>query len=99
MSYETRQEGSTWIIDLPFRIDFGQHNEFCQAYEAAPDTITAFVIDLGKTQRINSDALGMFLHFRAYADENNTSVTLINTNAEVAKVLRLATFDKLFDIR
>ena len=85
-------------IRISGRFDFSMHKEFRNSYQNE-DAGTAFVVNLGDTEYMDSSALGMLLLLKKYADSNGGRVTLTSPQENVSKVLEIANFDKVFDIK
>ena len=81
---------------MPERFDFNLHREFREAYEGNPDSRN-FIIDFEKTEYLDSSALGMLLLLKEHAGDSG-KVEIVNSKADVLNVLKIANFDKLFEI-
>ncbi|CAK0754327.1 HptB-dependent secretion and biofilm anti anti-sigma factor [Gammaproteobacteria bacterium] len=78
---------------------FGLHAAFRAAYkDENPNQIAGFIfiIDLSRTTRIDSSALGMLLLLREEHGGRNDNIRLVSANKDVAKVLKMASFDRIF---
>lgn len=93
---ELSTDGSKLTIAINGRFDFGLHQAFRDAYERFKDT--PVVIDLKDTTYIDSSALGMLLLLRDHAGGDESDIRLVNSSADVRKILAISNFDKLFDI-
>jgi len=89
-------DGSEITISLPEKFDFQLHKEFRQAYEKA--SVKSLVLDMNKTQYMDSSALGMLLQLKEYAEKNNSKISIENTNNNILQIMQIAHFDKLFTI-
>ena len=78
------------------RFDFQVHDDFRNAYNTVNPSGTTFTVDLSKTEYMDSSALGMLLLLKEYA--GNHSVDIVNSQSDVLNVLKIANFDKLFNI-
>jgi len=85
------------VISIDGRFDFSCHQEFIEFYRAFPQGEKKYVVDLSRTEYMDSSAMGMLLQLREYANRA-TGVSLINGNESVKDILRIANFDKLFNI-
>ena len=92
-------QGNTRTLRIDGKFDFKLHRSFREMYEAAPPEISNFVIDMSKTQYMDSSALGMLLLLREHVGGNRERVRIVNCNSEIRKILEIANFDKLFEIR
>lgn len=80
------------------RFDFSCHHSFVQEYKNYPKGEKSFILDLGATEYMDSSAMGMLLQLREHAVKQDGNVTLINANQAVREILKIANFDKLFNI-
>jgi len=98
MSISSSQSGSTVIISISDRFDFSCHKEFREVYTATDGISSNYVVDLSKTDYIDSSALGMLLLLREYSRSSNGDVTLRGASADVKEILLVSNFDKLFTL-
>lgn len=89
--------GKSVTFCIPEKFNFQFHAEFRNLYETEKES-KMLVLDMNKTQYMDSSALGMMLQVKEFADSNKSSVTLKNVSNNVLKILRIANFDKLFVI-
>ncbi len=89
--------GQVVTIKLSGRFDFSTHQAFVQSYKSYPSGEKKFVVDLKDVEYLDSSALGMLLQLRDYAVDTS-SVSLVDGNDAVCEILRIANFDKLFDL-
>ncbi len=82
---------------LPEKFNFQIHTEFRELYETERESKT-LILDMHKTQYMDSSALGMMLQLKEFADSNKSSVRVKNASSNVLQILRIAHFDKLFVI-
>jgi len=85
------------VISIDGRFDFSCHQEFIESYRAFPQGEKKYAVDLSRTEYMDSSAMGMLLQLREYANRA-AGVSLINGNESVIDILRIANFDKLFNI-
>ena len=85
-------------IGVSGRFDFELHQEFSQAYRQYPKGDKTYLVDLSGADYIDSSALGMLLQLRDHSDKSAGGVVLANGNHGVREILRMANFDKLFEI-
>jgi HptB-dependent secretion and biofilm anti anti-sigma factor len=90
------QDGNEITISLPEKFDFQLHKEFRQAYEEAD--AKSLVLDMNKTQYMDSSALGMLLQLKEYSDNNNSKICIKNASNNIMQIMQIAHFDKLFTI-
>ncbi len=89
-------DGNEITISLPEKFDFQLHKEFRQAYEEA--SAKSLVLDMNKTQYMDSSALGMLLQLKEYTDKNNGKISIKNASKNVMQIIQIAHFDKLFTV-
>ena len=89
-------DGKEVIISLPEKFDFQLHKEFREAY--SENKAKSLVLDMNKTQFMDSSALGMLLQLKEYAEKTNTKINISNANENVLQILSIAHFDKLFKV-
>ena len=90
-------DGGTVTIAVRGRFDFATHQDFLQVYKQHPKGEKRFVVDLKQAEYMDSSAMGMLLQLRDYSDKGG-AVSLVNGNDGIREILRIANFDKLFDI-
>ena len=95
---EVSLDGKTLTIAIKGRFDFGSHQAFRDAYERFYKVPQVYIVDLKETTYMDSSALGMLLLLRDHAGGDDAEVRVINSSADVRKILAISNFDKLFDI-
>lgn len=91
-------DGSQLTISIEGRFDFSAHQDFRRCYEALQARPRSYRVDLGGTTYLDSSALGMLLLLRDHAGGDAASVTIVNCNPDVKKILKLSNFEQLFSI-
>ncbi len=91
-------DGAQVTIHVSGRFDFATHQEFAKAYKQYPKGEKHFLVDLTDADYMDSSAMGMLLQLREYSDKSVGGVTLANGNEGVKEILRIANFDKLFNV-
>lgn len=91
-------DGKRVTIEVVGRFDFAAHQDFARAYKQYPRSSRTFVVDLSRADYMDSSAMGMLLQLREHSDRNAGGVTLANSNAGIREILRIANFDKLFQV-
>lgn len=88
-------------IELAGRFDFSGRKAFREAYDSLllNAGVQAIEIGLSGVEYIDSSALGMLLLLRERAEEANKKVILHSAQNTVARVLSVANFGRLFEIR
>ena len=99
MGIQTRvsSDNQQVIMEVNGRFDFQVHDEFRNSYCEVDPTGKQFTVDLGKAEYMDSSALGMLLLLKEYAGGSGR-VEIVNSQSDVLNVLKIANFDKLFDI-
>ncbi len=92
------QDGSRVTISIAGRFDFSLHREFRDAYREHSAIGQKFVLDMSATEYMDSSALGMLLLLREHTGGDKGRVIIRNASATVDKIMRIANFDKLFDM-
>jgi len=85
-------------ISIDGRFDFSKHADFRNAYEAAPEKVTSYDIDLSETSYLDSSALGMLLLLRDHVGGTDANIKISHCNDEVRKILEVSNFEQLFNI-
>lgn len=97
VSSQASADGQTVTITPIGNFDYHVHKEFREGYkDAAPSA--AFIIDMAKTEYMDSSALGMLLLLREHAGGEKAKVNIKNCGAEIRKILEISNFQKLFSI-
>lgn len=95
--HQATTQGDTRTLRIDGKFDFSMHRTFRELYEDAPSGIAHYVIDLARTDYMDSSALGMLL-LREHVQGERSRVRIVNCNPEIRKILEIANFDKLFEI-
>jgi len=84
-------------IQTDSKFTFECRGEMRAAYEGRP-VGTKYVIDFGRTDFIDSSALGMLLLLRELGGDEDHKIEFINCKTVVKNVFLVANFDQMFDI-
>lgn len=98
MSIDTSANGSDITIRIAGRFDFSLHKDFRGASDKINAATKQVIVDLGRTEYVDSSALGMLLILREKMGGDPKAVRITNAKSDVRKVLDIANFDKLFTI-
>ncbi len=93
------ENGLTLTISIWGEFNFMVLNEFRAAYNN--DTARSaknIIIDLRKTETIDSSALGMLLNMQRSLKKSNREIRIINCNEVVKRIFAITHFDKKFVI-
>jgi anti-anti-sigma factor len=99
ISSRTNSEGNELTISIIGRFDFNLHQAFRSVLDTVDNRIHTFVVDLSQSEYMDSAALGMLLLLLDKAGGSKDRVKIINPNKTVGKILEIANFDKLFNIK
>lgn len=86
------------VIKIDGRFDFAQHKAFRDAYRDIPPGNKHYVVDLSAATYLDSSALGMLLLLREHAGGDAAPVKIQGCDEDVRRVLKIANFEKLFQI-
>jgi|TARA_B110000238_G_C15731508_1_gene271034 anti-anti-sigma factor len=92
------QDGKVLTIFLEEKFDFGKVQDFRLAYSQGTERVISIVINLQKTEYMDSSALGMLLNMQKTLKDSVTSYKIIHCRPQVLKILQIASFGKKFDI-
>lgn len=87
------------VIHIGGRFDFRALNQFRDSYENPGETVNRYVVDLEKSDYLDSSALGMLLTLRDYAGGDNADIKIINTPEDIKRILYITKLDSLFSIK
>lgn len=100
ISSSVSSDGGTLTITVNGRFDATLLDEFRRSYEdVAGPTVKNYTVDLGKTEHLDSSALGMLLVLRDYAGGDKAAITIANCSPEVKKIFSISSFEQLFKIQ
>lgn len=92
-------DGKELIICIKGRFDYSTQQDFRHAYEDAPESLDAYVVDLRETTYLDSSALGMLLLLRDHLGGEGRRIRIVNCNSDVKKILDISNFEQLFLIQ
>lgn len=104
MSISTRfsKDDDVYTISIEGDFEFSRLNEFRKAYtdEHNSNKIESakIVVDLEKTNTIDSSALGMMLNMQKHLNKADREISIVNCNDIVAKILKITNFEKKFNV-
>lgn len=97
MSVTATQDGNKVTIKVTGRFDFSVHQEFIGSYRELPKGEKTFVVDLSATDYMDSSAMGMLLQLREHGNKSE-KIELARANNDIKEILKIANFDKLFNV-
>lgn len=95
------RNGQVATIHIEGRFDFRNQAQFRDAFRkelANKNSIPRFVIDLSKTEYIDSSALGVLLLLWEESGREEGHVELVNAKPNVRSILDSANFQRLFKV-
>ena len=99
VSAKRMDDSPVLTITVEGKFDFSDHLDFRHCYESLGQTPEKYVIDLDKTSYLDSSALGMLLLLRDFAGGDQAKIDIINSNADIKKILTISNFQQLFHIQ
>lgn len=97
VSAKVSEAGRVVEIDISGRFDFSLQKAFRAAYRDCPPDMR-YQVNLARVEYLDSAALGMLLLLRQHAGDTRDSVTLCQPGEAVEKILKVANFDRIFEI-
>ena len=91
-------DGKELIIAIDDRFDFSLHQLFRDAYSSITTQDLSYVLDLSKTEYMDSSALGMILLLKDHVQLYAGQLTNSKPSDTVRKILEIAQFQRLMTI-
>lgn len=91
-----KKEGNDLVISITGRFDFNILQAFRDAYATQNGTGIHYVVDLAKTDYIDSSALGMLLNMKNHLNAADGVIAIKNCQPNLQKIFSIAHFDKKF---
>jgi anti-anti-sigma factor len=98
MPVMSKMDGNNVTIQIKGRFDFNDHTSFREAYRDSASSAN-FIVDMSDTEYMDSSALGMLLLLREHAGGDESRITVSSCKPEIKKILTIANFQKLFNIK
>ncbi len=98
LSVEASPDNKVVTVTIDGRFDFTLYRDFREAYAPYKESGTTYVLDLAKAEYMDSSALGMLLQLREHAGGEAATIRIINCRPSLAKILKIANFQRLFTI-
>ncbi|MBI5438836.1 MAG: STAS domain-containing protein [Nitrosomonadales bacterium] len=101
MAISMQIRGRSARIAVSGRFDFQTHRDFKDTYTPLLDNaaVSEIEIEMSKVYYMDSAALGMLLLLNERAHAANKPVALVNASGTVSRVLEVANFSNIFNIR
>jgi anti-anti-sigma factor len=88
----------TLTISIDGKFDFGSLKEFRNAYSADNQRVSKYIVDMRRTETMDSSALGMLLNMKKFLNKQDREIRITNCGPTLKKILLIARFDKKFAI-
>jgi anti-anti-sigma factor len=95
---EFSEDGKELTIYLEEKFDFGKVQDFRLAYSEGNEKVNSIVINLQRTEYMDSSALGMLLNMQKSLSLSVKSFKITHCRPQVLKILQIARFGKKFNI-
>ena len=92
------EDGKTLTISITGRFDITTYKDFSEAYKDKLDSISKWIIDMTDVEYLDSSALGMLLMLRERSGSDSAVIDIINCSPGVKNILKMANFDRLFNM-
>lgn len=97
LSYDHDTERNCLTLHIDDRFDFSLHRSFHDAC-LGERRAGSYVVDLDGATAMDSSALGMLLLLRDHAGGDSAEIRIVNASQDLRNTLRVAGFEKLFDV-
>ena len=91
-------DNTTLTIHMDNKFDFSKVQDFRESYSEADTSVMKVVVDLKRTEYMDSSALGMLLNMQKAFDGKSVSFDIANCQEQVLRILKISRFDKKFNI-
>lgn len=98
LAREFSSDGKELTIFVEEKFDFSKVQEFRIAYSEDTKLVDTLIINLQKTDYMDSSALGMLLNMHRTMGDQVKTYKIIKCRPQVLKILQIARFDMKFDI-
>ena len=88
----------TLTISIDGKFDFGSLRDFRQAYSDENQRVSKYIVDMRRTETMDSSALGMLLNMKKYLNKQDREIRITTCGPTLKKILLIARFDKKFAI-
>lgn len=92
------EDSKKCTISINERFDFSLHQTFRDAYTSVTTQNLTFILDLSKTEYMDSSALGMILLLKDHVQMYNGNLIISKPSETVRKILEIAQFQRLMTI-
>ena len=98
VSSRLSDDGKQIVISIEERFDFSLHQQFRDTYSNVTINDLTFILDLSKTQYMDSSALGMILLLKDHVQAHAGQLVVSKPSDPVRKILEIAQFQRLMVI-
>ncbi|MGL1956362.1 MAG: STAS domain-containing protein [Colwellia sp.] len=91
-------DGKQVVISVQQRFDFSLHQQFRDVYNKNNSKNINYILDLSKTEYMDSSALGMILLLKDHVDMHASQLIIRDPSETVNKILEIAQFHRLMTI-
>jgi len=96
-TFNENEKVYTITVDGDF--SFSLLHEFRNAYSSKEaEAASNVIIDMRKTDTIDSSALGMLLNMQTHLNKKDGEIKIINCNRVVGNIFNITNFGKKFDV-
>lgn len=92
------KEKKQLTITITDRFDYELHQAFRDCYRQVSESGYTYTVNLSGASYMDSSALGMVLLLKEHADKQGSRVVIKSPHPSVAKILRIANFDRFVTI-
>ncbi|MBO1256126.1 STAS domain-containing protein [Alteromonas sp. 5E99-2] len=96
---KTSSNNTELTIEIDSKFDFTKVEEFRMAYSETASEVRKVVVDLQKTEYMDSSALGMLLNMQRFFDGKEVTFDIKNCQQQIFRILTISRFDKKFNIK
>ncbi len=98
MPVTSKVDGDNVMITISGRFNFNDHVQFRNAYKDMAASAN-YTMDMSNTEYMDSSALGMLLLLREHAGGDSSNIVIAGSPPDIKKILNIANFQKLFELR
>jgi HptB-dependent secretion and biofilm anti anti-sigma factor len=91
------REGNALTYQISGSFDYSLVKLFKKTYQAEGKA-DLYILDLMKTEKIDSSAIGGLMYFHHFAGGKNADITLANASPEIKRLLNIAQLHHAFKI-
>ena len=98
LSCHISKESKKTVISVAGRFDFSLHQQFRDAYSQCTGQNFDYVLDLSRTEYMDSSALGMILLLKDHVEIHSSKLVISKPSDTVNKILEIAQFHRLMTV-